>query len=127
MAADIIIFFYIIAIFVAIAFWEAYIEGSGGWAANQVGWKLNFKVGFLKRPIDAYHFWRNDRKEKRKTKERFLTPFIQRKVPDTFYLTPFISIEHVFPLKHTYFNILPPARKKKGGKIPPLFFFFFFF
>jgi len=54
---EIIIFFYIIGIFISIAFWEAYIEGSGGWAANQVGWRLNFKVGFLKRPLDAYHFW----------------------------------------------------------------------
>lgn len=57
MVADLIILLYIICIFIAIAFWEAYIEGSGGWAANQVGWKLNFKVGFMKRPIDAYHFW----------------------------------------------------------------------
>ena len=57
MAADIIIFLYIIGIFIAIAFWEAYIEGSGGWAANQVGWRIPFKVGFLSRPLDAYHFW----------------------------------------------------------------------
>ena len=54
---DIIILLYILAIFVAIAFWEAYIEGKDGWAANQVGWRINFKVGFLKRPLDAYHFW----------------------------------------------------------------------
>src|SRR3989338_6018575 len=56
MAADIIILFYIIGVFIAIAFWEAYIEGSGGWAANQVGWNIKMKVGFLKRPLDAYHF-----------------------------------------------------------------------
>ena len=57
MVADLIILFYILGIFTAIAFWEAYIEGRGGWAANQVGWKINFKVGFLKRPLDGYHFW----------------------------------------------------------------------
>ena len=57
MAADIIILFYIISIFISIAFWEAYIEGNGGWAANQVGWNIKMKVGVLKRPLDAYHFW----------------------------------------------------------------------
>jgi|SRR3989344_4170040 len=57
MPLDIIILGYILAIFISIAFWEAYIEGRGGWAANQVGWKTNMKVGFLRRPLDAYHFW----------------------------------------------------------------------
>ena len=57
MPADLIILGYILLIFAAIAFWEAYIEGSNGWAAKQVGWRINFKVGFLKRPLDAYHFW----------------------------------------------------------------------
>lgn len=55
--SDIIILLYILGIFVSIGFWEAYIEGKGGWAKNQVGWRINFKVGFLRRPLDAYHFW----------------------------------------------------------------------
>jgi|SRR3989338_6194450 len=57
MAADIIILLYILGIFIAIGFWEAYIEGRYGWAQRQVGWNIPFKVGFLKRPLDAYHFW----------------------------------------------------------------------
>ena len=54
---DIIILGYILLIFVAIAFWEAYIEGRYGWASRQVGWKINTKVGFMTRPLDGYHFW----------------------------------------------------------------------
>ena len=57
MSADLIILSYILGIFVSIGFWEAYMEGKGGWAANQVGWKIDLGVGFLRKPLDAYHFW----------------------------------------------------------------------
>jgi len=46
-------FFYIMFIFIAIAFYEAYMEGPYGWAEKQYGWTVNF--GFRK--LTAYHFW----------------------------------------------------------------------
>jgi len=50
---DIFIFLYIQLIFLSIGFWEAYLEGKGGWAANQCGWRIKF----WPRSLDAYHFW----------------------------------------------------------------------
>ncbi|MBS3145754.1 hypothetical protein J4414_03055 [Candidatus Woesearchaeota archaeon] len=46
-------FFYTIFIFIAIAFWEAYMEGPNGWASKQYGWSLNLGI----RKLTAYHFW----------------------------------------------------------------------
>lgn len=40
-------------IFVAISFWEAYIERDKGWAKNAGGWRINLKI----RELTAYHFW----------------------------------------------------------------------
>lgn len=46
-------FIYIMIIFIAIAFWEAYMEGKHGWAAKQYGWTIDLKI--IK--LTAYHFW----------------------------------------------------------------------
>ncbi len=48
------IFTWVIAGFVGMAFWEAYIEGKYPWAGAQVGWnvKLTDRV-----TVTAYHFW----------------------------------------------------------------------
>ena len=54
---DILIIVYVMLIYVSIAFWEAYVEGRNAWDKNKYGWKINFKTGFLSRPLTAYHFW----------------------------------------------------------------------
>lgn len=54
MTSDIIIISYELVIFLTISFWESYIEGKNAWAANQVGWKINF---LKNKPLTAYHFW----------------------------------------------------------------------
>lgn len=46
-------FFYVMFIFVAIAFWEAYVEGPHGWAKKQCGWAIDLWI----RKLTAYHFW----------------------------------------------------------------------
>ena len=46
-------FFYVMFIFVAIAFWEAYVEGPHGWAKKQYGWTIDLWI----RKLTAYHFW----------------------------------------------------------------------
>ena len=51
-----LILIYILAIFVSIAFWEAYLEGKHGWATKSVGWKMKKNTYFTK-GITAYHFW----------------------------------------------------------------------
>lgn len=47
------IYLYIMIIFVAIAFWEAYVERGQGWARSAGGWRINLWV----RELTAYHFW----------------------------------------------------------------------
>lgn len=46
-------FLYVMFIFIAISFWEAYIEGPNGWASKQHGWTINLGI----RKLTAYHFW----------------------------------------------------------------------
>ena len=46
-----LIFAWVIAAFVAMAFWEAYIEGKHPWAGAGVGWKL--KIG--KKYTSSFH------------------------------------------------------------------------
>ena len=53
----ILIVIYVMLIYVAIAFWEAYVEGRNAWDRRKYGWKINFKTSFLSRPLTAYHFW----------------------------------------------------------------------
>ncbi len=50
---EIFVLLYIFAMYIAIAFWEANMEGEFGWAARQCGWAVDFKVWKL----TAYHFW----------------------------------------------------------------------
>lgn len=50
----ILIFLWIILGFVAMAFWEAYMEGLYPWAGRQCGWTL--KLG-KRVSLTAYHFW----------------------------------------------------------------------
>jgi hypothetical protein len=50
------IFVWVFAGFIAMSFWEAYIEGSNAWAANQVGWKKRITKKFT---LTGYHFWLN--------------------------------------------------------------------
>ncbi len=50
----VLVFLWILAGFVCMAFWEAYIEGEGPWAAKQVGWEKEISPRFK---ITAYHFW----------------------------------------------------------------------
>lgn len=53
MVPAIFVLLYIFAIFIAIAFWEANMEGEFGWASRQCGWSVDFKIWKL----TAYHFW----------------------------------------------------------------------
>lgn len=47
-------FIWIILGFIAMSFWEAYIEGKYPWAGRQVGWKIKFSKRVT---LTAYHFW----------------------------------------------------------------------
>ncbi|MFH1248651.1 MAG: hypothetical protein V1660_00675 [archaeon] len=53
MITEVFVLFYIFAVYIAIAFWEANMEGEFGWAARQCGWCIDFKIWKL----TAYHFW----------------------------------------------------------------------
>lgn len=53
MVTETFVLLYIFAIYIAIAFWEANMEGEFGWASRQCGWAVDFKIWKL----TAYHFW----------------------------------------------------------------------
>lgn len=50
----ILIFGVVLAAFICMAFWEAYIEGKNPWAKASAGWKLTLPQHFK---LTAYHFW----------------------------------------------------------------------
>jgi hypothetical protein len=51
---EILVFLVIQAASVAMAFWEAYMEGKDGWAKRQCGWRLYLPWG---NHYTAYHIW----------------------------------------------------------------------
>lgn len=53
MVSEVFVLLYIFAVYIAIAFWEANMEGKFGWAAKQCGWSVDLRIWKL----TAYHFW----------------------------------------------------------------------
>ena len=51
-----LIFIWIIAAFICMAFWEAYVEGKHPWAKKALGWRKRITKRYV---LTAYHFWVN--------------------------------------------------------------------
>jgi hypothetical protein len=49
-----LIFVWIYAAMVAMAFWESYVEGRNAWDKKKLGWKLKIGSYFV---VSAYHFY----------------------------------------------------------------------
>ncbi|MFW6230734.1 MAG: hypothetical protein ACOC32_01790 [Nanoarchaeota archaeon] len=49
-----LIFVWIYAAMIAMAFWEAYVEGRNSWAKKKLGWKFVFGKSFV---VTGYHFF----------------------------------------------------------------------
>jgi hypothetical protein len=50
----ILIFAWVWAAFIAMSFWEAYVEGRKAWDKGKLGWKIRFGRCFT---LHAYHFY----------------------------------------------------------------------
>jgi hypothetical protein len=49
-----LIFIWVYAAMIAMAFWEAYVEGRNAWAKHKLGWKIKIGNTF---ELTAYHFY----------------------------------------------------------------------